>query len=181
MGKKYNPKIHKRRSIRLPLFDYAEPCDYFITICTKDKKCLFGSIRNNKIELYQCGYIVKNNIQNIMHRYDHVRIASYIIMPNHLHAVIQIKTNQDAVGAQFIAPQEFAQRGVMNHAPTVGMIVRAFKARCTHDIHSFAPDATVWQRNYYERIIRSDDELFDTIEYIKNNPNNWAKDPMNKH
>jgi REP element-mobilizing transposase RayT len=97
-------------------------------------------------------------------------------MPNHLHVIIRMQNRQNDVGAQFIAPQVFAQRGVINHAPTVGMIIRALKARSTHNIHSFDPNIIIWQRNYYERIIRSDDELFDTIEYIKNNPKRWLND-----
>ena len=178
MGKNHNPKIHHRRSIRLPAFDYSETGYYFVTICTKGRRCLFGDVFQESMVLNRFGYIVKQRIQEISNQFRRVRFASYIIMPNHVHVIIQMKNERNAVGAQFIAPRVFAQRGVINHAPTVGMIVRALKARCTHDIHSFAPNNDVWQRNYHERIVRSHQELFDTIEYIRNNPRNWMKDPL---
>jgi len=163
---KYNPKIHKRRSIRLSSFDYSSADDYFVTICTKNKECIFGEVKERKIELNRFGYIIKRNVDNIPQQYKNIRINSFIVMPNHVHLIVRILQNV-GVGAQFIAPiaprvfaqrgamncapapiapRVFAQRGAMNCAPTLGMIIRAFKARCTHGIRSFAPNVDVWQR-----------------------------------
>jgi len=158
---KYNPKIHKRRSIRLSSFDYSSADDYFVTICTKNKECIFGEVKERKIELNRFGYIIKRNVDNIPQQYKNIRINSFIVMSNHVHLIVRILQNV-GVGAQFIAPilqnvgvaqfiapiapRVFAQRGAMNCAPTLGMIIRAFKARCTHGIRSFAPNVDVWQR-----------------------------------
>lgn len=188
---KYNLKIHHRharsrppchrRSIRLPAFDYSSPDDYFVTICTKNRECIFGEVKERKIELNRFGYIIKRNIDNIPQQYKNIRINSFIVMPNHVHLIVRIMQNV-GVGAQFIAPiapRVFAKRGAINCAPTLGMVIRAFKARCTHGIRSFAPNVDVWQRNYYERVIRSDREWFDKIEYIKNNPRKWTRRHVN--
>jgi putative transposase len=114
-------------------------------------------------------------------------------MPNHVHGIINIVTLNDAqgiiniVGARFIAPKtniapktdrDKTDQGVINHAPTLGQIVRAFKARCTYEINKSrnSPRMPVWQRNYYERVVRNDKELNETRQYIVENPMKWAED-----
>jgi putative transposase len=122
----------------------------------------------------------------------------FVVMPNHIHGIITI-TN---VGAQFIAPScidhqtsRFSStnqknkkdaiikmnQGAMNHAPTVGGIVHAFKARCTYMINDIrsTPGTPIWQRNYYEHIIRDDRELQTIREYIRYNPLKWNEDEEN--
>ena len=91
-------------------------------------------------------------------------------MPNHIHGIIAI------VGVQFIAPE---LKGVINHAPTIGKIVRVFKAISAYEIHKNEILEFGWQRNYYERIIRNENELNQIRQYILDNPAEWDEDPEN--
>ncbi len=201
---KYNPKIHKRRSIRLSSFDYSSADDYFVTICTKNKECIFGEVINNKIHLNPYGYIISKQIKKTNQLRKDVDIGSFIVMPNHIHLIIRIKQQRPAVGARCARPLN--ARGSMNttndhvtgvcNQPTIADlrgarsaplrrsslsgIVRGLKSACTSTIRIMERNQflNIWQRNYYERVIRSDREWFDKIEYIKNNPRKWKKDPI---
>lgn len=166
----YDPKIHHRRSIRLKEYDYSQCGAYFINICTKNRKCYFekySALKN----------IVKTEWENIPNRYPHIALDEYVIMPDHFHGII-------FVGAG-LAP---AQNNVLHDrlsgatarvAPTIGDIVGSFKSRCVvewlkyifkNDINELGK---FWQRNYYEHIIRNENELNRIREYIINNPVQW--------
>jgi putative transposase len=160
---KYDPEKHHRRSIRLKGYDYSEAGAYFVTICTYNRECLFGDIVDGEMRLNDAGAMVRDVWHTIPEHFPHADIDEFVVMPNHVHGIIVI------VGAQFIAPfdcdainnnkkQGAMKQGAMNRAPTtVGEIVRAFKARCTHAINQIhnTPGRPIWQRNYYEHIIRS--------------------------
>ena len=159
----YNPKVHHRQSIRLRSYDYSQPGWYFITICTYERRMIFGDI----VEKYW---------REIISSYHQVNLHDFVIMPNHLHGIIQL------VGAQFIAPNlDIApelNQGAINRAPTVGEIVRGFKARCTWAINKNIDmhGVPVWQRNYHEHIIRSQDAYLAITEYVRTNPQRWQED-----
>jgi len=85
---KYNPQIHHRRSIRLKHYDYSEPGDYFVTICTKNRKCLLGNIVDGKMVLNKLGLIVKRCWHDLPNHYPNVILDEFIIMPNHIHGII---------------------------------------------------------------------------------------------
>ena len=138
------------------------------------------------------GEIIQQEWYNIPARFPNVELDTFIIMPNHMHGIIVI----NHVGAQLIAPnmsnalfrgnqdainQGVINQGAINRAPTVGNIVRAFKARCTFTINQIrnTPGVPVWQRNYYEHVIRNDYELNRIREYIINNPMRWDTDEYN--
>ena len=173
---KYNPDIHHRRSIRLKDYDYSQSGAYFVTICNKNKECLFGDVVDRKMRLNEMGIVVQQCWNVIPEHFPNTVSDEFIVMPNHIHGIIVI------VGAQFIAPfgkTMSGNQGVMNHAPTTaGEIVRAFKARCTYAINQvrITPGMPLWQRNYYEHIIRNEPELNKIREYIINNPLNWESD-----
>ncbi len=178
---KYDPDIRHRRSIRLRGYDYSQSGAYFVTICTKDRECMFGDIVDGEMRLNDTGQIVHDVWNKIPEHFTHADIDEFVVMPNHFHGIIVI------VGAQFIAPFDYnainqnRKQGVINRAPTVGEIVRAFKARCVHAINHFCntPGHPVWQRNYYEHIIRSENEIDRIRQYIINNPAKWAEDENN--
>lgn len=204
MENSYNPKIHHRRSIRLPAFDYSSAEQYFVTICAKEKKCIFGDVVNERMELNALGYIIRNNIKNTEYTRKDVHVYSFIVMPNHVHIIIQIKNDHPDVGARCARPSEpkepayarcpassgypsglvharGARSAPLRHKrSSLSSIVCGIKSSCTSTIRIMERDQTLctWQRNYYERIIRTDEELFDTIEYIRNNSRNWRKDPL---
>ncbi len=134
----YNPKVHHRQSIRLPRYDYSQPGWYFITICTYERRMIFGDIVDGQMILNGTGTIVEKYWREITSSYHQVNLHDFVIMPNHLHGIIQL------VGAQFIAPnldvgpnsdvaselnKGAITQGAINRAPTVGEIVRGFKAR----------------------------------------------------
>jgi REP element-mobilizing transposase RayT len=114
----------------------------------------------------------------IRDHFKHVETGEFIVMPNHIHGIITIS---NIVGAQFIAPfgkTTAMNQGVMNHAPTIGNIIRSFKSRCTYMINRLrnTPGNPVWQRNYYEHVIRTEKELNQIREYMVNNPMQWELD-----
>ena len=120
---KYDPDKHHRRSIRLKGYDYAGPGAYFVTICTQDRACFFGAVADGEMQLNNSGQIAKAAWDELPARFPSVRLDAFIVMPNHVHGIIM-------VGAQFIAPSDgfgATNQGVMNHAPTLGEIVRAYK------------------------------------------------------
>lgn len=196
----YNPEIHRRRSIRLKGYDYSQPGAYFVTACVWNKEYLFGEIKDGKMLFNKYGEIVIKCWNAIPSHFVSVACDEFVVMPNHIHGIITISN----VGAQFIAPfrKTMAEKqgdiniaptnnngnnnqGVINHAPTVGGIMRSFKARCTNMINQIrnTPGQPVWQRNYYEHVIRTEKKLNQIREYIVNNPMQWELDienPQNK-
>ena len=177
---KYNHDIHKRRSIRLKEYDYSAPGTYFITICAKDRYCLFGDVEKSSVILSCYGQIVSDTWHWLASRYDYVQLDEFVVMPNHVHGILIINDLQDHV-----------RRGGSRTAPTpgniptprkpLGRLVGAFKTVSTKQINLLrnTPGHLVWQRNYYERVIRNDRELNLTREYIRDNPLNWGLDNEN--
>ncbi|MEP9410249.1 MAG: transposase [Candidatus Brocadia sp.] len=179
----YNPEIHHRHSIRLRDYDYSQSGAYFVTICSWNRKCLFGEIVNGNMLLNEFGQIVKNEWQHTGIIRLNVELDVFVIMPNHMHGILIIVDDNNN------------RRGVLQYAPTIkssfkspsktiGAIIRGFKSSTTKQINQFrnTPGIPVWQRNYYEHIIRNDKELTRTREYIINNPLQWQSDennPMN--
>jgi len=157
---KYNPDIHHRRSIRLPGYDYSQPGAYFVTICIWQRECLLGEIQEGNILLSRYGEVVNFNWFNLITVYPHIELDSFVIMPNHLHGIIIIKEqNQDH---------------------SLSEIVRGFKtfsARRINQLRSVS-GIPVWQRGYYEHIIRNETTFSKIQEYIINNPYKWETDEM---
>jgi putative transposase len=163
-------KFH-RRSIRLPEYDYSKAGAYFITICSFNKELSFGKIIDAKIELTEIGIIAENNLKDIQNHFDEVFIDEYIIMPNHIHFIISI------VGVQNFEPQRNVYQKTISKS--VGSIIRAFKASVTSWCKSNGHNKFKWQRNYFEHIIRNEEDLFRIREYIQNNPLQWELDEEN--
>ena len=157
-----------RRSIRLQAYDYSEAGMYYITICTKDKAFLFGNIQEGNMITSNRGKIVEATLLNISKRFPQVLLDEYIIMPNHIHFIIQI------VGA---IP--------CGRPPTLGKIIGAFKSESVYNYlqyikkYSLKESCLLWQRNYYEHVIRNDEDLERIREYIQMNPLQWKQDSEN--
>lgn len=154
-----NPK-HNRRSIRLPEYDYSQEGAYYITICTQDRICLFGEIRNGGIALSAYGGIVENWWQRIPERYAGVILDEYVIMPNHIHAIIVIVDDVICRGEVSSPQMESVDvlgnpgegtsplRGSDKH--TLGQILAYYKYQTTKTINAInnTPGNKIWQRNY---------------------------------
>jgi len=191
-------RTRHRRSLRLQGYDYAQAGGYFVTICTKDRACLFGEVVDGKMRLNDAGNSVVAEWQFLTRRFAGVETDAFVVMPNHVHGIVFILpedtnprrgaihrassgTSAMERDAMNCAPTKaaYAHAGTMNHAPTLGEIVRAFKAVTTRRIRQQGSTAFAWQRNYYEHIIRNEDSLARIREYIINNPLQWAMDREN--
>lgn len=164
-----------RRSIRLRAYDYTQAGAYFVTICTHDRVCCLGEVVNNEMRLNDSGRRVHEQWHALPHRFSQVKPDTFVVMPNHIHGIFFI------VAAQFVAPndQDVIPTGAINRAPTVGEIMRTFKAVSTRRIHQDGRDDFAWQRNYYEHIIRNESALARIRDYIINNPQQWTLDREN--
>jgi REP element-mobilizing transposase RayT len=149
----YNPEIHHRRSIRLQGYDYSKSGAYFVTICTFQRQHLFGEIRDRTMQLNVVGQMVSAIWQNIPQHFSSVELDEFILMPDHLHGIIVISEEIEK----------------SNSLPT---IIQNFKSISTRKINRINQNSSVsiWQRNYYERIVRGEKELHSLREYIVTNP-----------
>ena len=183
MIKEYNPNIHHRRSIRLPEYDYSKAGMYFITICTQDRVCLLGKIESGKMVLNDAGCMVEAIWKEIPRYYCGFGVQEHIIMPNHFHGIIEIVGADPRVCPSGCSLGLGQTRG---SAPTISDIVQRFKTMTTKKYIDGVKqngwvsfNGKLWQRNYYEHIIRNTDELNRIREYIINNPLNWDSDKNN--
>jgi len=192
---KYDPQCHHRRSIRLKGYDYAQAGAYFVTICTRERACLFGEVVDGEMRLNDAGRMVERCWLDIPRHFPHVELDAFVIMPNHIHGIIVITSDPDVgarhvearhVGARHAVPLQMAPHAEQFGKPVPGSlptIVRSFKSAATKRINIWrgTPGASVWQRNYYEHILRDEASWERVREYIANNPLQWAVDRENPH
>lgn len=171
-----------RRTIRLQDYDYAAEGLYFITICSNDRMWLFGDLTVAGIELTEFGTVLQNEWRKTAILRPNVELDEFVVMPDHFHAIIFIR---DRRGVLQHAPARAAQVSEMpsvktrlqSPSQTVGAIVRGFKGTTTKQINEMrrTPGLPVWQRNYYEHIIRNDEDLNEKRRYICSNPEEWIR------
>jgi putative transposase len=151
MGR-YIPQYHHRRSIRLRNYDYTQCGRYFVTICVQNRECLLGSIRQGHFSASELGKVVQQALKAMT-------IESWVVMPNHLHFVLEIHQQSHIA---------------------LGELVRQFKYDTTKQINVLrnSPGVKVWQRNYYENIIRTDRAHQVIRNYIQQNPIRWEIDQL---
>lgn len=167
----------RRKQIRLSGFDYSSNNCYFITICVKQKECLFGNVVNQKMVLSDAGLIANKCWQEIPLHYQNVILDEYVVMPNHIHGILVIDKNE-SVGVQYIEPlhrNEF-QKIISG---SIGAIVRGYKIGVTKWFRRNTDHHDLWQRLFYDHIIRNERSLNFIREYIRNNPKNWESDRNN--
>ncbi len=194
----YNPKYHNRKSIRLKGYDYASSGLYFVTICVQNRLCLFGDITQGNMVLNQAGKMVDIWYKALENKFSNIKCREYIIMPNHFHGIIEI------VGAdQRVCPNH--NINTQNHlgnpkqdlsgqpniegehtGSPLHQVIQWFKTMTTNAyIRNVKQnnwkrfDGKLWQRNYYEHIIRNHESYYNISKYIINNPLTWEKDKLN--
>lgn len=140
-----------RKSPRIPGYDYSTPNYYFITICTYNKSCIFG----NPTELNRFGKIAEDYIGKIPIYYTNIGIDKFVVMPNHIHVILSVHGD-----------------GENNVIQAVGQ----YKMAVTKQIHKINREITVWQRSFYDHVIRNDRQYVKIWEYIQNNPLKWEED-----
>ena len=176
------PMTHKsdklqRHSIRLRDYDYSQAGAYFITMCTHKKKCILGDVINGEMQLNDYGRLVEAEWIKTANIRDNIELDAFVVMPNHFHGILTIVDNC---------------RGTVHRAPTLERfgkptsgslptIVRYFKSVVTRRINELrsTPNTPIWHRNYYEHVIRNEDDLAEIREYITNNPQKWDLDSEN--
>ena len=166
-----------RHSFRLQGYDYTQVGAYFITIVSHQRSSLFGKILDGELIPNTVGQIVQFTWNALPAHFPGTGLDAFIIMPNHIHGIVHItERRRQSVGAQHAAPlRPYVQPG------SLGVIVRSFKAAVTKRINETrgTPKTPVWQRNYYEHVIRNEESLQRIREYILNNPAQWDLDPEN--
>ena len=180
--------IKNRHSIRLSGYDYTQSGWYFVTICTQNRENMFGEIRDGKMVLNDYGTII-NAIWYSLPKHHNVKLDEFQIMPNHVHFIVIIPSCR---GCARTTPTTNTKIKTFQHivSGSLPCVIRSFKSECTKQIHAVGalramphhvvmPKINVWQRNYYERIIRDEEEYINIKKYIQSNPSMWDEDENN--
>jgi putative transposase len=172
-----------RQSIRLKNYDYASNGAYFVTICVAQRLHLFGEISDATMQLNDFGKIAYNCWLELPNHFPKLVLDEFVVMPNHVHGIVLIQSDQNVVpvGARHALP--LPPKASFGKLPkgSLGAIIGSFKSAVTKRINEArgSPGETVWQRNYFDRIVRSDEQLIAARAYIVNNPLGWTLDVLN--
>jgi putative transposase len=164
--------MNSRRSIRIKDFDYSQNNYYFVTICSYNDANIFGQMNEKTVMLNSIGVIARKCLTQIPEHFSNVIINEHIIMPNHIHAIIIINNNKDSgSGTINRAPTKIEKFGAPKSG-TLSRIISAYKAAVTREVNrrNTGHAIKIWQRNYYEHVIRNEKELSIIRNYIRNNP-----------
>ena len=175
---KLDPQNRHRRSIRLPEYDYTQTGAYFVTVVTDGRDCLFGAVVDGEMQLNDFGKIADECWWAIPDHFPFVELGAHVIMPNHVHGIIIINAAEvmSGRGAALLRPYEPSP----NVKPgSLGAIIRSYKSAVSYRIHKEHNATGIWQRNYYEHIIRTDADLQRITDYINANPLRWNDDDEN--
>ncbi len=193
----YDPVVHHRRSIRLQGYDYSHAGAYFVTICAQGRLCLFGNVADGEMRLNEAGRMVGEWYCELGNKFPDIQCDAYVCMPNHAHFIV---VNGNPIGADLrvrpldgAPPGEYAGPPAPPGEPILGehvgsplrAVVQWFKTMTTNAyIRGVKNDGwqtfpgKLWQRNYWEHIIRNEQELNRIREYICNNPAQWERDRL---
>jgi putative transposase len=215
---KFNPDIHKRRSIRLRRHDYSLPGLYFVTVCVNNRLCLFGDIIDHVMMINAAGTMIGYWWNELSNKFPNIKLDEYVVMPNHFHGIMEIQDEQETEAGRTrrCAPTVESPNVGVNRKfranpqvrPYVGVDLRVYPltlGSCLPDppgasLHKIlqwfktmttneyirnerqnvwpAFDKKLWQRNYYEHVIRNQQALSEMRHYIIENPHNWKDDDM---
>ena len=175
----FNPEIHHRRSMRLKGYDYTQSGAYFVTLVTHQREEIFGRVVDAEMELSALGQVARDEWMKTAKLRPTVQLFEdeFIVMPNHVHGILWL-LNDDSVDVRA------QRRCALTHPQVIpgalGASVRAYKSAVTYAINGAQKTrgAPVWQRNYYEHIIRSEADLNNIWAYIDNNPRKWDEDRL---
>jgi len=178
-----NKKLPERQSIRLDDYDYSQPGGYFITICTQFHKCLFGEIIDGKMVLNDAGQIARDEWLKSAEIRDEIKLNEYVIMPNHIHGIVTITDKLTETGERH-SPLRVAGGAV---SQSIGSLVAGYKSSVTAKMNKIrrrgewrSPENNrIWQRNYWDHIIRNENEYSRIAQYIIDNPEKWDNDRLN--
>jgi REP element-mobilizing transposase RayT len=194
---KYNPDEHHRHSIRLKGYDYAQAGGYFVTICTHERACRLGQVENGLMCLSDEGRLVEECWRDLPRYFPQVELDAFVVMPNHVHGIVIITDIPRDVGAKHFSgrsgnvqknasPLRTARTARTSQTAhphgtqhgSLGAIVQNFKSISTRKVNQLhgGRGVPLWQRNYYEHIIRDERSLEMIRQYIVENPSHWTDD-----
>ena len=171
MRKKYNQVFHHRRSTRLKGHDYASNGLYFVTICALNRECLFGTIDNGIMIHNHVGKRIEFCWREVPYHFQHALLHEFVVMPNHIHGIIEICANSHRPGKIQNTDNQFRSPSL-----TLGSIIRGFKSGVTQWARQNTSINHVWQRGYYDHIIRNRHAYYRIVNYINRNPERWMDD-----
>jgi REP element-mobilizing transposase RayT len=185
-----DPEKYNRHSIRMKGYDYSLPGAYFVTLISFHTEYLFGEVKNGELLQSDIGGLIKDCWMGLPIFFEHIRLDEQVLMPNHLHGIIIIDTAlgkgeafSDIEPIEVEAESENASplRPRGTQPGLLGAIIQNFKSVSTRMANKryFEPGNKIWQRDYYERIIRNERELNAIRQYIRDNPLNWDLDSEN--
>ncbi|HEY2290790.1 MAG TPA: transposase, partial [Thermoanaerobaculia bacterium] len=167
---RYDPDKHHRRSIRLKGYDYSQAGAYFVTVCVQQRECLFGEVESEVVRLNDSGTMVEGWWEELEKKFSTVVLDEWILMPNHLHGILFL--NGRATPATTL--------------PSLGDVMGWFKTMTTNEYIRGVRNlgwrcfpGKLWQRDFFDHIIRTSEELERIREYIRQNPSRWHEDPEN--
>ena len=176
----YDPQKHHRRSIRLKGYDYTQPGAYFVTLVTWQRECLFGEIEGETMRLNPVGELVQHAWLRLPSFFP-IRLDAYVLMPNHFHGIICMgeASAEKALPGIKIVPADASPQPPKGTQPgSLGAIIQNFKSTSTRRANQITASRglPLWQRNYFERVIRDEAELARIVAYIQANPSRWQED-----
>ncbi len=197
--KRYNPNIHHRKSIRLKGYDYSRKGLYFVTICCKNRACLFGKIESGEMFLNDAGNMIEKWYFELENKFPDIKCQEMIVMPNHIHFIIENTSDIATVRANLgvrpddtgqthrSAPTETSEQIFGEHIGSpLHRVIQWFKTMTTNEYIRGVKNLgwepfykKLWQRNYWEHIIRNENSYQNISNYIINNPSKWKEDILN--
>ena len=167
--------ILRRRSLRLKDYEYSQDGAFFITICTHKRKCLLGKVVDNEVILNLWGRIVESEWLQTEKLRPYASLDAHVVMPNHFHAIFSL-TNQERATQRVAPTGKDLPTGLLPRS--IGAIVGQFKSQVTKRLKStgMRSKEPFWQRNYYDHVIRDEEDLNRIREYIQYNPVRWLED-----
>lgn len=191
----FDPQKHHRHSIRLPNYDYAQPGAYFVTIVAWHRGCLFGEVVNGEMRLNRVGEIVQWEWLELPKRLCFLELGVFVVMPNHFHGILIFHENVGATRLDLanthsgkVPVPHVITKGIdgspLPRGPkpaSLGAIMAQFKSRVTKRLWKIPSlqGTPIWQRNYYEHVIRDERDLQNKTDYIEANPMLWEEDDEN--
>lgn len=165
--------FYKNKTLRYNDYNYSNNGFYFITICIKDRRHVFGEIENGKMIINNIGIIAKNIWQNLNKNRKNILLHTFVVTPNHIHGIVQVNN----INQYNVVPENTSER----KNQIIPNLISVYKSLVSKEIKKkYINIDFKWQKSYYDRIIRNDSELMAIENYINSNPSKWERDIENK-
>ncbi len=169
--------------MRLRDFDYSGDGAYFVTVCVEGRRCLLSEVVDGGVALTALGQMVAATWHAVADHFSCVELGPFVVMPNHFHGIVWIARESGGEASKGLALTNVlpSSDGGVVGPPTLGQIIGWFKYESAKRINSTrgTPGLRLWQRNYYDHIVRTEDGLYAIAQYIEGNPGSWRRDEMN--